>query len=91
MGAICSARRSTEPMAGSRQTMAWLSSRDRLQHRGDQFGVGRQRDVFLGAGADRAHRGRGVGADAAGDHGCVMRSAVERVDQAGDVELHVAS
>ena len=41
---------------------------DRLQHRGDHLGIGRERDVFLGAGPDRRHGGLGVGRDPAGDH-----------------------
>ena len=37
------------------------------QHRGDQFGIGRQRQIFLGAGADRIDGAARIGADAAGD------------------------
>lgn len=33
---------------------------------GDQIGIGRQRDVFFGAGMNGAHRGAGVIGDAAG-------------------------
>ena len=46
---------------------------DGRQHGGDQLGVGRQRDVFLGAGLDGRDRGARIGGDAAGDdrrHGC---------------------
>ena len=37
------------------------------EHGRDQLGIGRQRDVFLGAGVDRGDRGAGVVLDAAGD------------------------
>ena len=40
---------------------------DRRQYGRDQLGIGRQRDVFLGAGMDRGDRGAGVVLDAAGD------------------------
>ena len=37
------------------------------EHRGDQFRIGRQRDVFFGAGVDRLDRGARVIGNAAGD------------------------
>jgi flagellar motor switch protein FliN len=37
------------------------------EHRRDHLGVGRQRDVFLGACLDRGDCGLGIGLDAAGD------------------------
>ena len=40
---------------------------DRAEHGRDQFRIGRQRDVFLGAGVDRGDRGAGIVGDAAGD------------------------
>ena len=39
---------------------------DRLEHRGDEVGIRRQRDIFLGPGTYRPHRQLRVGADAAG-------------------------
>ena len=57
--------------------------------RGDQLGVGRQRDVFLGAGADGVDRGGGIGLGAAGDDRDVDALAIERGDEAGDVDHHV--
>ena len=41
-------------IAGSRAISGAVVVGDGRQHRGDQVGVGRQRDVFLGAGADGA-------------------------------------
>ena len=38
------------------------------EHRGDQLGVGRQRDVLLRTRLDCGNRRRGIGVDAAGDH-----------------------
>ena len=55
------------------------------KHSGDQFGIGRQRDEFAGAGADGGGGGGGGGGDAAGDdggdnaltfHGCNQRHDV---------------
>ena len=40
---------------------------DGCEHSGDQLGIGRQRQIFLGAGADRIDGAPRVGADAAGD------------------------
>ena len=63
--------------------------RHRLQHGGDQLGVGRQRDVLLGAGANGLRRLLWVGVDAATDdlHGDALR--IELLDEARDVELDV--
>jgi hypothetical protein len=66
------------------QGVAFLG--DRLQDRGDEFGVGRQGNVFLGAGTDRRHRRLGVGADAAGDHGHVYALALQALDEGADIE-----
>ena len=63
--------------------------RHRGEHGGDQVGVGRQGDVFLGAGADGADRGAGVVGDAAGDHGDVDQFDLELLDQIADVEADV--
>ena len=56
---------------------------------GDQLGVGRQRDVFLGAGADGVDGSGGIGLGAAGDDRNVEALGVERGDQAGDVDHHI--
>ena len=68
MPATWSASVSTAPMAGSPETSWPLVVGDRGQHRGDQLGLGRQGDEFLGAGADGVGGAAGVGADAAGHH-----------------------
>ena len=62
----------------------------RRQHRGDQFGVGGQGQIFLGAGADRVHRAAGVGADAAGHHRGADALGRDGRDQGADVQRHVA-
>ena len=59
---------------------------DGREHRGDQIRIGRQRDVFLGAGMDGAHRGARVVADAAGDDRHMDALGVERGDQVADVD-----
>ena len=59
---------------------------DRGKHRGDQFGVGRQRDVFLGAGVDGGDRGAGVGRGAAGDDRRMDAFGLERGDQFADID-----
>ena len=64
-------------------------ARHRRDDGGDQLGVGRQRDVFLGAGADGVDRGGGVGLGAAGDDRDVDALGIERGDEAGDVDHHV--
>ncbi len=63
--------------------------RHRREHGGDQFGIGRQRDEFLGAGGDRHRRPPRIGIDAAGDdrHRDVL--ALIGLDQGADVELVV--
>ena len=67
--------------------MAFLG--DGLEHRGNQFGVGRQRNVFLGPGLDRAHRGLGVVGHAARHHRQIDMFVGQTLDQVGDVESHV--
>ena len=59
------------------------------EHRGDQFRIGRQRDVFLGAGVDRGDRGAGVVGDAAGDDRHVDVLGLEPHHQIADVERDV--
>ena len=59
------------------------------EHRGDQFRIGRQRDVFLGAGVDRGDRGAGVVGDAAGDDRHVDVLGFEPHHQVADVERDV--
>ena len=54
---------------------------DRLEHRGNEVGVRRQRDVFLGAGLDGGDRGARVGAGSAGDHRRADALGVERRDE----------
>ena len=72
---------------------AWIAeqevgalARDGRDDGGDQFGVGRERDVFLGAGADGVDGGGGIGLGAAGDDRDVDALAVERGDEAGNVD-----
>jgi hypothetical protein len=59
------------------------------EHGGDQFGVGRQGDEFLGPGADRLGGGGRRRVDAAGDHGDADALGLVGLDQAGDVELEI--
>jgi hypothetical protein len=61
----------------------------RGEHRGDQFRIGRQRDVFLGAGVDRGHRGAGVVGDAAGDDRHVNVLGFQPHHQVADVEADI--
>ena len=56
------------------------------EHGGDQFRIGRQRDVFLGAGMDRGDRGAGVVGDAAGDDRHVDVFGLQPHHQVADVE-----
>src|SRR5690606_25503445 len=56
---------------------------------GDQFGIGRQGDIFLGAGADGVDGGGGVGLDAAGDHRNGDALGFEPGDQPGNVHHDV--
>ena len=56
------------------------------EHGRDQLGVGRQRDVFLGAGMDGGDRGAGVVGDAAGDDRHVDAFGLEPHHQVADVE-----
>ena len=60
-----------------------------LEDRSDEFGIGRQRDVFLGARLDGAHRRLGVGADTVGDDRNADALVLERFDESRDVEFHV--
>ena len=62
---------------------------DGREHRRDQFRIGRQRDVFLGAGMDGGDRGAGVGADAAGDDRHRDALGFEPQHQVADVERDV--
>ncbi len=66
-GAIWSASLTTRAMAGSRKRKSLASRGHGGDHGGDQLGVGRQGDVFLGAGADGVDGGGGIGLGAAGD------------------------
>ena len=59
------------------------------EHRGDQFGIRRQRDVFLGAGVDRGHRGAGIVGDAAGHDWHVDMFGLEPHHQVADVERDI--
>ena len=62
----------------------------RRQHRGDQFGIGGQGQIFLGAGADGVHGAAGVGADAAGHHRGADAFGGKAAHQGADVERHIA-
>ena len=59
------------------------------QHGGDQFGVGRQWDVFLGAGVNGGDRGAGVGGGAAGDDRGVNVLGFEPLHQVADVDCDI--
>ena len=59
------------------------------EHRGDQFRIGRQRDVFLGAGVDRGDRGAGVVGDAAGHDRHVDVLGLEPHHQVADIEIDI--
>ncbi len=63
---------------------------DGRQHRGDQLGIGRQRQVFLGARADGVHGAARIGADAAGDDRRADALGREAAHQVADVALDVA-
>ena len=62
----------------------------RRQHGGDQFGIGGQGQIFLGAGADRIHRAAGVGADAAGHHRGADAFRRQAAHQCADIQGDVA-
>src|SRR6185437_5338846 len=55
----------------------------------DQIGIGRQRDVFLGAGMDGVDGGARVVGDAAGHDRHVNAFGIEPIDQVANVEAHV--
>src|SRR5690606_28459361 len=52
---------------------------------GDQLGIGRQGDIFLGAGADGVDGGGGIGLDAAGHHRNGDALGFEPGDEAGNI------
>ena len=60
------------------------------EHGGDQFRIGGQGQIFLGAGADRVHGAARVRADAAGDHRGADAFRRQALDQGADVQGHVA-
>ena len=62
---------------------------DRRQHRRDQLRIGRQRDVFLGAGVDRGDRGARVVGDAAGDDRHMDVLGLQADDERADVDCDV--
>ena len=63
---------------------------DRGENGGNQFGIGRQRHIFRGAGADRFDGGAGIGLDAAGDdrhmNALCFKFRDQLRDVAGDVD-----
>ena len=59
------------------------------EHGGDQLGIGRQRDVLLGAGVDGGDRGAGVVAHPAGDDRHRDALGLEAAHQVADVERDV--
>ena len=65
---------------------------DSGEHRGDQLRIGRQRDVFLGAGMNRGDRSPGVVGDAAGHDRHVdvfgFKPHHQVADVEGDVDQH---
>ena len=62
---------------------------DGREHGSNQFRVGRQRDIFLGAGMDRRDRGAGIGCGAAGDNRSVDMLGFEPVDELANVERDI--
>ena len=62
---------------------------DRREDRGDQLGIGRQRQELARAGPDRGDRGAGIGADPVGDHRHADALRRQRPDQPGDVARDV--
>ena len=67
LAATCSASASScrHARIGMNDGVAVLG--DRGEDGGDQLGIGRQRQILLGAGLDRGDGGARIGADAAGD------------------------
>ena len=61
----------------------------RLEHGGDELRIGRQRDVFVGAGLDGGHGGARVGAGAAGDDRRADALGFERSTKSRDGERDV--
>ncbi len=59
------------------------------EHRGDQFRVRRQRDVFLGAGMDGRDRGARIGPGAAGDDRHMDVLGLEPRHQIADIERDI--
>ena len=59
------------------------------EHGRDQLRIGRQRDVFLGAGMDRGDGGAGVGGDAAGDDRHVDVLGLHPHHEVADVETDI--
>ena len=59
------------------------------EHRRDQLRIGRQRDVFLGAGVDGVDSGARVIGDAAGDDRHMDAFGVEALDEVADIERDV--
>jgi hypothetical protein len=62
---------------------------DRGEHRGDQFCVGRQWNVFLGAGMDGGDRGARIGGGTAGDDRRMDVLGLKPGDKIADVERDV--
>jgi hypothetical protein len=64
--------------------------RHRRQHGRDQLGIGRQRQILLGSGANGVDGAARVGADAAGHHRRADALGGERADQPADVVGDIA-
>ncbi len=62
---------------------------DGREHRRDQLGIGRQRDVFLGAGVDRRDGGARVGTGPAGDDRHVDVLVLEPRHEVADIDRDV--
>jgi len=84
--AICCASFMTLAIASSPVYQVTGIVGDGGQNGGDQFRVGRQRDVFLGAGVDRGDRRPGVVGDAAGDDRYMNMLGFEPHHQIADIE-----
>ncbi len=55
----------------------------------DQCGIGGQRHIFLGAGANGVHRTARIGSDAAGNDGSADALGGQRTHQHADIQRHV--